>query len=499
MLQHSRRQNETHRGLQQHQATTSNNNNNNKQQNNKAMLLSKRKKAASPWAAMQSSTSSSTSSSSSESKGGGAGTRRQSKRRKTLISSSSSSVELSSDVAYGWKKHGTLLVLHNASINLAHLPAKAAVKIAAFDDHGTLTLNASGRIHATSVRDWQWLSEKRPMRLKELHDAGWLVCVLSNAQYLTKQHVCTRQTTGRLNQMANGLGFSPTCLLATTSDEQRKPCTGMWDSLEALLKQDGFSVDYKHSFYVGDAAGRTGDYSCKDRQFASNAGIKFQTPEQFFDGAKTTAKFWSWRSIDPYKLPVLSKPEYTHVAGVKCTLGPVKQQELIVFCGPPCSGQTTLAKTYFPTYTRVPWRGLYTTAIKARYYDEIATVLRENNTTSYIVDYCNATPDNRVPYIAVAKRLGVFCRVIDFKTKLNVLNHLNWFRFKTMAGNPYQKLLPPAAFERFFRYYQKPSLHEGMDSIAEVPVSVSKPLLDDARLRKLFYQRTPALDDEDVA
>lgn len=33
------------------------------------------------------------------------------------------------------------------------------------------------------------------------------------------------------------------------------------------------------SFYVGDAAGRSGDHAGTDRKFASNAGLRFFTPE----------------------------------------------------------------------------------------------------------------------------------------------------------------------------------------------------------------------------
>jgi len=41
----------------------------------------------------------------------------------------------------------------------------------------------------------------------------------------------------------------------------------------------------KQSFFVGDAAGRRGDHSNSDRQWAYNAGLPFYVPEDLFKKA----------------------------------------------------------------------------------------------------------------------------------------------------------------------------------------------------------------------
>lgn len=38
-------------------------------------------------------------------------------------------------------------------------------------------------------------------------------------------------------------------------------------------------VDKSKSFYVGDAAGRSGDFAGTDRKWAMNVGLTFYTPE----------------------------------------------------------------------------------------------------------------------------------------------------------------------------------------------------------------------------
>lgn len=47
--------------------------------------------------------------------------------------------------------------------------------------------------------------------------------------------------------------------------------------------------------------GRKKDFSCSDRKFAVNVGLKFYTPEEFFDGAKPYKNF-DWYGIDPTKV-----------------------------------------------------------------------------------------------------------------------------------------------------------------------------------------------------
>ncbi|CAN0445719.1 unnamed protein product, partial [Laminaria digitata] len=70
------------------------------------------------------------------------------------------------------------------------------------------------------------------------------------------------------------------------------PRPGCWELLSTPSNSDngegGFQVVKEACLYVGDAAGRPKqgtykkDFSAGDLKLALNAGIPFQTPEQFF-------------------------------------------------------------------------------------------------------------------------------------------------------------------------------------------------------------------------
>lgn len=103
------------------------------------------------------------------------------------------------------------------------------------------------------------------------------------------------------------LGFPLQAFVAGAVDHYRKPHTTMWDDFVSNYN-GGISIDMDNSFYCGDAAGRPKnwkagaprDFSCTDRKFAANIGLKFYTPEELFLNEQPYPDF-DWDSIDPVK------------------------------------------------------------------------------------------------------------------------------------------------------------------------------------------------------
>ena len=62
----------------------------------------------------------------------------------------------------------------------------------------------------------------------------------------------------------------------------RKPLAGMWDHFSSACN-GGVAPNLNECYYVGDAAGRPGDHSDSDKGFAAAVGMRFYTPEAFFE------------------------------------------------------------------------------------------------------------------------------------------------------------------------------------------------------------------------
>ncbi|KAK9365479.1 polynucleotide kinase 3 phosphatase-domain-containing protein [Lipomyces kononenkoae] len=196
------------------------------------------------------------------------------------------------------------------------------VAVAGFDLDGTLIVTKTGYSFARDANDWKFkFGESKTLKkikswldeTAECHSDRILVIfsnqsgiVLSpNASTSKKAKKQVDETKTRLWQfktklaaIMKPLGLPCYIIAATAKDEFRKPQIGMWrlvkeayerqlpplqeSESEGLNEQIEVDLDPENSFFVGDAAGRKGDHSAVDKQFAKNLGIKFYTPEQFF-------------------------------------------------------------------------------------------------------------------------------------------------------------------------------------------------------------------------
>lgn len=151
----------------------------------------------------------------------------------------------------------------------------------AFDLDGTLITTKSGHTFAKTADDWKFWDSRIPKKLKELHEQGKYIAIVSNqngiqANQTTPVEVQKKVDSilAQINSIEPGIPIDFIC--AIDDDHFRKPRTGMFEFL-ALARCPNAMKD--SSLYVGDAAGREKegirpkDFSDSDLKAALNLGI----------------------------------------------------------------------------------------------------------------------------------------------------------------------------------------------------------------------------------
>ncbi|GKU04979.1 bifunctional polynucleotide phosphatase kinase [Fusarium langsethiae] len=360
-------------------------------------------------------------------------------------------------------------------------------KIAAFDLDSTLISTSSGKKHANSGTDWKWWHNSVPTRLRELYQDGYRVVILSNQAGLTlhfdakykgpKANAQKRvsEFKQKCSAVLNSLNL-PTCVYAATEhDIFRKPRIGMWKEVCDDYDIPETEVDLENSIFVGDAGGRTAgvgkgpdgvaamakDFSCSDRNFAHNAGIKYLTPEEFFLGEK--ARSYA-REFDLAEHPF---SDDTSSGSSVVTFNKTNDKDIILFCGPPGAGKSTL---YWKSLKPLGYARINQDQLKTR--DKCLQAAKEHlqEGTSVAIDNTNADPETRTVWVELAKKFGISIRCVWFKTPLQVCEHNNAVRALNESLNPESRLvLPKMAFTGFANRFKPPSVKEGFQEIIEVP------------------------------
>jgi bifunctional polynucleotide phosphatase/kinase len=136
---------------------------------------------------------------------------------------------------------------------------------------------------ATHAGDWRALNDRVFPVLRRLHSAGYRLVIFSNQggikTALTGKRVATVK--GYFDAFASALGVPLLAFAAPQDDAFKKGRPGMWNAL-VQHHQGGIEPLLQHCFFVGDAAGRPGDFSDSDRSFAAAAQLRFYLPEQAF-------------------------------------------------------------------------------------------------------------------------------------------------------------------------------------------------------------------------
>jgi len=367
-----------------------------------------------------------------------------------------------SDIEWGYIENGSILHANEPSVSKINTPRS----VAAFDFDDTLVKTKTGRTFATSHNDWVLLYDQVTNKLREFHSKGYKIVIFSNQLGIGKMKMPEKTVTARIEDFMKEVGVPIEVYCAITDDVNRKPAIGMWDSLSRRggVKKEG-------SFYVGDAAGRKGDFSCSDRKFASNVGLTFYTPEEFFLGA----------SPQPFTMGGIDLRTHSNVTecdGLRLELG---QQEMIIFVGFPGSGKSSFYRRNYGSNSKYVHINRDTLLTKAKCLKAVKEALQTGK--SVVVDNTNPSASARAEYISLARSAACPVRCFHFVADKEFAKHLNIFRCKKDG----QKKVPDIAYNIYQKQFEKPSTMEGFTEVKEIKFV---PNFQSANDEALFSQLT---------
>lgn len=357
-----------------------------------------------------------------------------------------------------------------------HDDIQPSEKVAAFDMDGTLIRTKSGKVFPIDTNDWKLLNDQVAKKLKEHSEKGFKIVIFTNQKGIHVGKVDKKGFKRKIEGIIAKIGVPIQAFVAISGGIHRKPCTGMWDELQS--NNGDVKIDKEASFFVGDAAGRSKskirpkkDHSKADRLFADNVGLRFLTPEQFFEGAA---------GDEPWEPPAFQPKDVTkneHLLEPHDAEIPSSTKELIVMVGFPGSGKSTFAKhladEYGYTVVNRDTLGTWQKCVAAAKF-----ALNEGK--SVVVDNTNPDVESRARYTSLAKELKVQCRC--FKMNGNMAHAQHNIRFRQLTRENGLDV-STMVLRMHAGKFKEPDLSEGFKEIVSVNF---KPRFETTEHEKLY-------------
>lgn len=331
---------------------------------------------------------------------------------------------------------------------------KSSPKIAAFDFDFTLIGTKTGQPFPNDENDWKLMNPNLPKFLRQLIEQDYRLVIFSNQKGISLKKVDVEEVKKRFAAALRSINLPCLVLIAPNDDFNRKPATGLWDHFVTQIQPET-KIDYKQSFYVGDAAGRkksgvkAADFSASDLLFASNCGLNFLVPEKFFDHMHRNTLF-SYK-FDSKEMPIpekfykfdsksmetnfllknrLTSEKIRHPKNLNSIL---PSPHCLIFCGLPATGKTKFYENYLESlnYGHVSMDELRNISKCFKKADEL--VRQRKN---FVIDNTNVTKSSRLEWIKFCKENDYTPVLLHFDLPIQHLLHNNRFRQITKLHKP---------------------------------------------------------------
>lgn len=276
-------------------------------------------------------------------------------------------------------------------------------KFAIFDFDWTIVKPKDGRKFPKDAGDWQYIRESVPTVIREFAKDRQIVILTDQSK---------DWKINQIRAVVEDLGVVNTTIIGVKT---KKPDNSLFRSVYPNIKPE-------KAFYVGDAAGRKGDWADTDREFAKGLGCTFFTPEELFP-------------LDPVK-------ELPKSANAKTT------KEVVIMVGYPASGKSTIAK------------GLGYHVVDGDTLKSLPAMIKDAKKhiadESVVFDSTAGTKEKRAAYVNFAKEMGLPVRVFWVQTSIDVSMERN--KERALAGG---QRVPDIAFYVYRKRFETPSEDEG--------------------------------------
>lgn len=364
-------------------------------------------------------------------------------------------------------------------------------RIIAFDMDGTLITTKSGAKFAKNKDDWKFLYPCVAEALRREYESGALIAIISNQNGLAKGHTTMTELIEKAIAISNTIGVPMDIFFAFENDIYRKPRIGSFNFF--LNNRIGGSINLddaghlgQHNYeatrdpnvlanclYVGDAAGRVKhgtrkkDFSASDYKMAINAGIRFETPEEFFLNSKQPLHCSvTLRDLGPSWNDIVRDNERISPAMKDLqSENDINIPEIILLVGPPACGKSSLARKLNRTHVRINQDILKTKKacfdVARNHFSSLGNH-PDDGPKGVVVDATNSTRSTRKEWIDFANDQNVPISCIYFQVSKELCLHLAAYRMiSPLSLEEDKRNIEQVVIHSYFKHMEPPKIEEG--------------------------------------
>jgi len=324
-------------------------------------------------------------------------------------------------------------------------------KLAMFDLDNTLITSKRGNKFPIDENDWKFRFKNVANTIKQLDKDDYSIIIVSNQMGIATGRQSADGWMKKLNKIVKSLDTNMRVFCATSQNKYRKPSPAFF--YDFIPYESRIDLDYKKSFYCGDACGRKGDFSDTDYKFAKNCLLNFKTPENLFENEKL-------------ELPKIVYPHILKMNEQKINFSP-KKKEIIIMIGYPGSGKSYVSKYINKHYDyQIVNQDTLKTLAKCK---TLAESIMKNN-MCLIIDATHSNKLARKCWIDMAKRHKYSVRAILMTTSAELSMHNNYYRHIKFGA----QLVPKIAYNIYKSKFVDPQTSEGFKEIIKLDCGLIK-------------------------